>query len=1179
MNHDLLPCHDDDLTASVVELYRRLTNDIRFHQRDRFSSIPVDYAVVLMESLQTLVTAILRDENYLTFATATNLDAFWGLPGVAEAVAALRQDLNDAIRLISNEDRIPTLVLSLKGMAPVRDNPVVEKTIQRSLDELTDEIKVRRDAIIQSSSHLRKMYESFALTKETIGEKSLADYKILRSLVTHLFGIDPLSVTKASFNFPSKIRTLNSPTLGSAFNIPFTEYNPCFNDIEESSKVWTRRQLAIGNQTSERPLDRLVEQFLSSLDITIKSIANLEGGLAPWDDGDIIGMLSRSCKNLDKKVKEIESASSVSTTIAICGQMKAGKSTFLNALIGRNLLTSRKMGCTTWPVIVRNNPKALEPTLTVETPAFDPFLQYLRGSLDDNGAPTTTDVVANKVNRSRVFWNKMGSHLKTQYAVFRSKNFALKRISSTLDDIVGTVEYFYISDINDLLRLYWNLEVGRERLVTIGRAFPVLEVRFDVADTFLHDVEFVDMPGLADAGIDESDRMDIYQEVFKISQGVIYVVEANYKAIGLETKEAEARGLIRLANKRPLFVVATHSETVPQDFPNSEEGLQFAHTMMPNVRISRVMSRCHFCTPVYKLASLALSRIIEQCKRNATSIPDWDQIQKNPTIEAGLNAYFLNRGSKMWTGNLSEIARNTEESMRQESKMPEVSGYIKKCILDEIVDGKRMDSLGSMFSALRESVVGQQILLDQARLSEIQLQDAKAERDDYLAKSHKIFASWDHNRLSFSAKSYSALKRNLDFAFEKAEKAVEKAVKDVSAKYPVVGNIILFMDRTQALSFLVDVANNLRARLSVILSEAVLDVREVAHKAWEERISGLASQFQTMLPDGHGALQAALKADLIFTLDDLSSSRIDEALGRMVADRASADQPWSWVRDLIASFSPWIARAFTTREADIKLQAELLRRSRSPAGDGDTKAEEERKKDQTVLEAISSHTVQEIIDMEKIREKEEQDRGQLVVQQISGLTISDPSFAQKHARGEANFGDILETNGTQNPPKELAEISLQDLFTESEKWLGWLVVAPNATGYAETPATATIWPCLAADVDPQLDIATTIATYKQYTLRTWQILVTQQAKDGLDRAITLSSAMGLAKVQKAFSKQQQLLDSLVQQLAAPVNPDMEVELLVTQMRSISTLAVLEELHAKFKELWEYRYDLPQQDSR
>ena len=74
---------------------------------------------------------------------------------------------------------------------------------------------------------------------------------------------------------------------------------------------------------------------------------------------------------------EISKVKSFDVVLAVVGTMKAGKSTTVNAIVGREILPNRNRPMTALPTLICHNPNQYEPVLTFKNSAINEFLRSL----------------------------------------------------------------------------------------------------------------------------------------------------------------------------------------------------------------------------------------------------------------------------------------------------------------------------------------------------------------------------------------------------------------------------------------------------------------------------------------------------------------------------------------------------------------------------------------------------------------------------------------------------------------------------------------------------------------------------------------------------------------------------------------------------------------------------------
>lgn len=221
--------------------------------------------------------------------------------------------------------------------------------------------------------------------------------------------------------------------------------------------------------------------------------------------------INASLKVLDENLKKLENFEMV---LAVVGTMKAGKSTTINAIVGREILPNRNRPMTALPTLIRHSPNMVRPIMTLQKTKplqalVEKLGQVLNGDLKDRirksiDADTNIQGLANKI--------KKGSLVLIERCEGEEAIFEL------------------LASLNDLVRLSKELEVNFPFAEYVSITdFPVIEVEFfhlrGMADSHSGGrLTLLDTPGFNEAG--QSDKlMPMMKEQLSKASAVLAVLD------------------------------------------------------------------------------------------------------------------------------------------------------------------------------------------------------------------------------------------------------------------------------------------------------------------------------------------------------------------------------------------------------------------------------------------------------------------------------------------------------------------------------------------------------------------------------------------------------------------------------------------------------------------------------
>lgn len=241
---------------------------------------------------------------------------------------------------------------------------------------------------------------------------------------------------------------------------------------------------------------------------------------------------------------EISKVKSFDVVLAVVGTMKAGKSTTVNAIVGREILPNRNRPMTALPTLICHNPNQYEPVLTFKNSAINEFLR----SLEDKFS-LLPDF---RSNVSEI--NDLVEFIKSKQT-FNSEYLGAENI------------FLFLQRLNDLVRLSaelnaYLLDMGfegiefpyasyrnLEELPIIETTFRTIDNSFDTQGRFM----LLDTPGPNEAG--QSELKVMLREQLERSSAVLLVLD--YTQLNSEA-EADVKNQISeipTVQKSRLFAV------------------------------------------------------------------------------------------------------------------------------------------------------------------------------------------------------------------------------------------------------------------------------------------------------------------------------------------------------------------------------------------------------------------------------------------------------------------------------------------------------------------------------------------------------------------------------------------------------------------------------------------------
>ncbi|MFC0819599.1 dynamin family protein [Moraxella marmotae] len=164
---------------------------------------------------------------------------------------------------------------------------------------------------------------------------------------------------------------------------------------------------------------------------------------------------------------EIKKLKNFDVVLAVVGTMKAGKSTTINAIIGREILPNRNRPMTALPTLICHNPEQATPKLHIKTQTINEFI----ASIQDKVASLNTSEISDKTMLDLITFIKSGGRFQDSYT--GEKNI-----------------FDFLCLLNDLVRLAKQLQEQDKNIQFPFDAYkdfdnlPMIEVAFNLKSDF-----------------------------------------------------------------------------------------------------------------------------------------------------------------------------------------------------------------------------------------------------------------------------------------------------------------------------------------------------------------------------------------------------------------------------------------------------------------------------------------------------------------------------------------------------------------------------------------------------------------------------------------------------------------------------------------------------------------------
>ena len=240
------------------------------------------------------------------------------------------------------------------------------------------------------------------------------------------------------------------------------------------------------------------------------------------DESKSEGILtSETCKAFQQILKgEVHKLQNFDVVLAVVGTMKAGKSTTINAIVGREILPNRNRPMTSLPTLICHNKEQKIPKLTFNSQPINDFLVDVKNAIEvysiENPSPEIVELIQ-FVLQDRLFSDSYNG--ETDIFDFLQRLNDLVRLAATINSIADdeVLKFPYDS--------YQNID-----------ALPMIDVAFKLQDDFETNGRFMllDTAGPNESG--HKELLGLLREQLKRSSAVMLVLD--YTQLNSEAEES-----------------------------------------------------------------------------------------------------------------------------------------------------------------------------------------------------------------------------------------------------------------------------------------------------------------------------------------------------------------------------------------------------------------------------------------------------------------------------------------------------------------------------------------------------------------------------------------------------------------------------------------------------------------
>ncbi|MDR2457313.1 MAG: dynamin family protein, partial [Clostridiales Family XIII bacterium] len=264
--------------------------------------------------------------------------------------------------------------------------------------------------------------------------------------------------------------------------------------------------------------------------------------------------------NIENEIYKLENRDMV---LAVMGIMKAGKSTTINAIVGKQILPNRNLPMTTVPTLIRHKPNQHEPQLFFHNNEPVNALLTKMSEIIQNIPSDNEKLIHLKTDFNEIFLTKiLNSDIKTKY--------------TGAEDI-----YNFLSFFNDIVRLASVLDLDFPfKSYDDLKALPIIEVEFfhlkNNNETDQWNFTLLDTPGPNESGVNEA-LSSLLDKQLENASSILTVL--NYAEMNSIADMDVRRHIKRIASRfnDRLYIIVNRFDQRDENSKNKEEIINYVY--------------------------------------------------------------------------------------------------------------------------------------------------------------------------------------------------------------------------------------------------------------------------------------------------------------------------------------------------------------------------------------------------------------------------------------------------------------------------------------------------------------------------------------------------------------------------------------------------------------------------
>ncbi|KAG8824093.1 hypothetical protein FRC19_002548 [Serendipita sp. 401] len=510
-------------------------------------------------------------------------------------------------------------------------------------------------------------------------------------------------------------------------------------------------------------------------------------------DPDILALESsdfqRELIELEKALQEsILRAKKQRFAIAFCGMVKAGKSLFLNALIGESILPSDELPSTAWPCRLRHVPGQKIPELTFDDGPFISGLRALQKAqysakvksyqppsddsydfmLEPESRLGEEDSALKELHAQ---WADLHAVTRKNLDMFENSQFVLPNKATGHAEVKAL-----LGILNDIIRLCFRFKLSFQMNDV---EWPLLTVEFNSLRNLQIDgiYEFIDLPGIGER-FETFSFESMVRLVAKDSNAIVPVI--SFKELARSDWKALPAIVANGFGGRASVVVCTHLDQIHGENKN-EQLIAVSKVFWPANVQKAAYSSIIPCSSLMGLSARALLDISQTSKPQFLQF--WDSNRKKVAHACAEKILGTGQPKENYDRMSEQLWRDKLDWEMKESGLPAAIKKLSREMVDQAKQRAFLMESEGIRRQLRKILSAQERKLLEARRSKREFDDAKREYEQARTKFVALIDSWNSTKFQLEQKYEHGLALGIKKLTEKAEGYISEAIKKTLSEW------------------------------------------------------------------------------------------------------------------------------------------------------------------------------------------------------------------------------------------------------------------------------------------------------------------------------------------------------------------------------------------------------------